>query len=299
MKTRTTNPNLKRALAMSLCVVMFAAPVLAQGGGKPGIKTDSRMLYHNGPVMQGSPNVYLIWYGNWSNSLNTIQLLTTFLIGLATSQYFQINVGYPDALGNAPNGSLIYSGTRDDTYSQGTALSIANIEEIVAEKIRNGWLPLDGGGIYLVLGSADVSASETGFCSLNNQPPHHGLLDLNGAPVKYAFIGNPRRCPSLAAPHLNFPGPTPNNDYAADGMANTMAAVLSAIVTNPHPGFGWFDRYGLENSTKCRGTFGQTYSTPNGATANLELAGPTNWLIQQNWVNTTRKGYCALAPPQP
>src|SRR5262245_38664159 len=39
-----------------------------------------------------------------------------------------------------------------------------------------------------------------------------------------------------------------NGSFSADGMANALAAVLSATVTNP-TGSGWFDRYGLENST--------------------------------------------------
>mgnify|MGYP003297543914 CR=1 FL=1 len=29
-------------------------------------RTDSRILYHNGPVWTGTPVVYFIWYGNWN-----------------------------------------------------------------------------------------------------------------------------------------------------------------------------------------------------------------------------------------
>jgi len=81
-------------------------------------------------------------------------------------------------------------------------------------------------------------------------------------------------------------------------MANALAAVLSATVTNPLVGTGWFDRYGLENSTKCQGIFGPTYPAANGAPANIRF-GWRDYLIQQNWVNNTRKGYCALAAPSP
>ena len=134
------------------------------------------------------------------------------------------------------------------------------------------------------------------FCT-PGAPPHHGYFLFNGAHVKYAFIGHPRRCPSIAAPHLSTAGPTPNNNFTADAVASTIAAVLSATITNP-TGSSWFDRYGLENSTKCANTFGETYTTSNGAQANMELFGPSHWLIQQNWINSTRRGYCALAPPQ-
>ena len=74
-------------------------------------------------------------------------------------------------------------------------------------------------------------------------------------------------------------------------MASTMAHLLDEIVTNP-AGSGWFDKYGLENADKCAGTFGQTYTTPNAARANVRL-GARDFLIQQNWVNE-RKARCAM-----
>ena len=86
----------------------------------------------------------------------------------------------------------------------------------------------------------------------------------------------------------------PNIDFAADGMVSTIAHALAASVTNP-TGTGWFDRHGLENAAKCQGTFGTTYVTSyNGARANMRL-GVRDFLIQQNWVNNPRKGYCGLS----
>src|SRR5262249_32808831 len=103
------------------------------------------------------------------------------------------------------------------------------------------------------------------------------------------------RCPSSAAPQLSYPGPTPNASFSGDGMVNQMAAALSSTVTNP-TGSGWFDRYGLENSTKCQGIFGPTYISSTGAPANVHI-GIRDYLIQQNWVNSTRKGYCGMSAP--
>ena len=85
--------------------------------------------------------------------------------------------------------------------------------------------------------------------------------------------------------------PTPNGNFGADAMVNSIAHVLSTIVTNPFGG-GWFDRYGLEIADKCEGTFGTTYTTSTGARANIRL-GYRDYLIQQNWVND-RKGRCAM-----
>lgn len=286
-----------KVLAMALSLTLFAAPVLAQGGNAP-VKTNSKITYHNGPVMQGHSNVLTIFYGNWNhspgNDLETAELVQFFISFLNTTSYFRINAGYPDAIGNGPSGLLLLSGVGTDSYSQGTSLDPSSIQAIVRDQIQGGVLPLDGAGIYVVLASADVDASAAGFC-VPNAPPHHGVFLFNGAQVKYAFIGNPLRCPSLAAPQL---GPlTPNDNFALDGIANNLVAVLSAVVTNP-TGNGWFDRYGFENSTKCANTFGETYTAPNGARANIQV-GPRHWLLQQNWVNSSRKGFCAMAPPQP
>ena len=126
---------------------------------------------------------------------------------------------------------------------------------------------------------------------------HYGLTPISGTFVKYAFIGNAARCPSIAASQF-YSGsgqlPGPNGDIFADAMASTLAHALSIVVTNPS-GTSWFDRYGLENATKCQGTYGQTYTTTNGARANMRL-GLRDFLIQQNWVNV-RRGYCGLSYP--
>src|SRR6516165_10781756 len=51
--------------------------------------------YHGGPVMLGTKNVYLIWYGNWSG--NTAQHIVPNLIhNLNGSPYFNINTTYTD-----------------------------------------------------------------------------------------------------------------------------------------------------------------------------------------------------------
>lgn len=225
----------------------------------------------------------------------TQQIVVDFSSNLGGSDYFLINQGYPDSTGAAPNGaSLDTRSFEDSSYSHGTDLNPLSMPEIVKDAITVSSIPVDPNGIYLIIAGPDIASSSTGFCAPNT-PPHHGSFDYFLVNLKYAFIGNPGRCPTTAAPQLTWPGPTPNDDFAADGIANSIAAVLSAIVTNPY-GDGWFDRYGLENSAKCQGTFGTTYGAANGSRANIRL-GLRDFLIQQNWVNA-HKGYCAMASPQ-
>ena len=278
---------------ITISVAMFTSPTSAQRGG---IKTDSRILYHDGPVMQGTSAVYFIWYGNWVGNTTTA-ILTDLASNLGSSPYFQINHGYPDASGSAPSGGLIYAGAVTDAYSHGPTLTVENIQQIVVDQLSAGGLPLDTAGIYIVIGSADVTdlrpnpdgTTFTTFCT-PGAPPHHGVTPFSGALVKYGYLGNFDRCPS-SAPNGGR-RPTPNDNFGADAMASTMARLLNVIVTNP-TGTAWYDRYGLENSDKCVGTFGTTFTSQNGAMANMQL-GQRQYLIQQNWVNE-RRGRCALS----
>ena len=296
---RAMNSMVSRTMAVVLVTLILGVlPVLAQAGNAK-TNTTSKIVYHNGPVKGGTTRVYLIWYGNWtgvspgSNS-ETQDLVELFVSGLGSTPYFLINTGYPDSSGNAPNGHLVYAGSVNDLYSRGDELNQLSIQDIISDKILlSSELPLDTSGTYIVLASSDVSANALGFCTPNT-PPHHGRVVVEGAQLTYAFIGNPMRCPSSAAPQLSPGQPTPTGNFAADGIANSLAAVLSAIVTNPI-GTGWYDRYGLENSTKCRGVFGETYVTANGARANMRLLG-YDWLIQHNWLNG-KKSYCSISVP--
>jgi len=296
MKSKRINSMM---LAVALTMALCALPAFAQsvsGNQKTQVKTDSKMAYHNGPIVTGVPEVYFVWYGTWDNNADNTAvqfILTDFLSNVGGSPYFQINAMYPNNIGGAPSGALFYSGAAVDRYSHGLELTASDIAGIVETQILTGALPLTPSGIYVVLASADVSSNATGFCT-PSALPHHGTGETLGTQFRYAFVGNPNRCPAVAAPQFFSGGvqlPTPNQNLAADAMASTLAQLLSRVITNPTGG-AWFDRYGLENAAKCEGQFGPTYATANGARANLRL-GLNDYLIQQNWV-LGRKEHCAM-----
>jgi phosphate-induced protein 1 len=291
-------------LLLTVSLVSLAQPALAQtvtSSQRPTgtVKTDSRILYHDGPVMIGSSNLYVIWYGCWdatcgpTGDANAQSIVLDFFYNFGSTPYAQMLASYPNAAGQAPSGALLFGGSVVDPYSHGFELTANDIQGIVADQINGLILPPDPAGIYVVLASADVSSPTTGFCVASAEP-HHGVGFANGSQFRYAFVGNPTRCPSVGAPQFfanGTPLPTPNGSLAADAMANTLAHVLSTTMTNPN-GNAWFDRYGLQNADKCDGQFGPTYLTASGARANLKL-GQRDYLIQENWVNSS-KGHCAL-----
>jgi hypothetical protein len=89
-------------LLLTVSFVWLAQPALAQTASQRptgGAKTESRILYHDGPVMVGSSNVYLIWYGCWDNNCGLVGDVGTQSnrVGLCSERWF-ITV-FPDPCG--------------------------------------------------------------------------------------------------------------------------------------------------------------------------------------------------------
>lgn len=246
--------------------------------------------YQGGPVMLGTPDVYYIWYGNWSgNSATTI--LPDFMSNLGGSPYFLINTTYYDSAGRHVTGNVNYAGATSDNYSQGKALSDAKVQAVVSRAISSGTLPASANAVYFVLTSADVTLS--GFC--NGFCGWHTHANIGGRDIKYSFVGNPEQCPRSCAPYAN---PGPNANVGADGMASILAHELEETVTDPDLN-AWTDSAG-ENADKCAWKFGTTYAAANGGTANMKL-GARDYLIQQNLDANNGKCESQLpgAPPPP
>jgi Phosphate-induced protein 1 conserved region len=249
------------------------------GHGKP---SGNGIYYHGGPVMLGTVNVYYIWYGNWSgNSATTI--LTDFAKSVGGSPYENINTTYYDGSNNHVSGAVSYAGSTTDNYSQGTSLSDAQIQAVVAAHAGSD-LPYDLNAVYFVLTSADVTAS-SGFCTQYCGWHTHG--SIGGGDIKYSFVGNPDRCPASCAAQTT----SPNGNAGADGMASIIAHEMEEAISDPDLN-AWYDRRGQENADKCAWNFGPSYTTANGSKANMRLGDGKDYYIQQNWLNVGN-GSCA------
>src|SRR5260370_26949611 len=262
--------------------------VAANQGGGGGASTPIR--YPGGPVLVNGVNAYYIWYGNWlGNTAKSLSngspgILPALASSIGGSPYFSTNTTYYNGSGVHVLNSVILASQTDDNYSQGTALSDAGVQAVVSLAISSGRLPADINGVYFVLTSADVNET-SGFCTQYCGWHTHGTIA--GTDIKYAFIGNPDRCPSSCSAQNT----SPNGNLGATAMASIIAPELERATTDPDLN-AWYDKRGYENADKCAWTFGATYITTNGAHANMNLGG-LNYLIQQNWVNASG-GYCAL-----
>ena len=249
-------------------------------------KTSNGINYHGGPLILGTTDVYYIWYGNWAGNTATT-ILPSFAGSIGGSPYFNINTTYYDGSGTHVSNSVSYGGNTSDNYSQGTSFGDQGVQAIVSHALTSGALPTTANAVYFVLSSADVNET-SGFCT--QYCGWHTYATINGANIKYAFVGNPDRCPSACEAQTT----SPNGNAGADGMASIIAHELEEAVTDPNLN-AWYDRRGSENADKCAWTFGTTSTAGNGSQYNMVLGGK-EYLIQRNWVNASG-GYCSLSYP--
>ena len=264
-----------------------APPRDAKGASTGAVVTGNGISYHNGPVMQGTVNVYYIWYGDWTKDSAAIPILTDWGHSIGGSPYENINTTYGDTTGNV-SGAIALAGTTNMSSSTfGTSLSDSSIASIVSKALSSGALPTDSNGVYFVLtapGIAETSGFLTQYCGW------HTYGSINGANIKYSFVGD------AAGPNLGScawqTSSSPNGDPAADAMVSVMAHELEEATSDPNLN-AWYDSTGAENADKCAWTFGTTYSASGGGIANMKL-GARDYLIQQNWLNANG-GYCTLS----
>ena len=96
-------------------------------------------------------------------------------------------------------------------FAHGTELTATNVQGLVADLIGSNRLPQDPGGIYVVLASADVGSSATGFC-VPGARPHHGTGEALGSAFPFDRYGleNADKCEGrFGQPYL-----TPNGARA-------------------------------------------------------------------------------------
>lgn len=265
----------------------------AKGNAQPGgsarpNQCPNGICYHGGALMAGTPTIYVIWYGNWTNgpggsdNSQGQNVVNNFLGALSGTPYENINRTYTTN-GFTISGTVNIGKSATDTGSLGTSLNDGNIQTIVANQISSGALPKDTNGLYMVLTSSNVNET-TGFCTQYCGWHTHGTI--SGSDIKYAFVGNPDRCPSACSEQQ-----APNGYAGADGMVSIIAHEQEEAISDPDLN-AWYDRQGAENADKCAWTFGTTYTTSNGSTANVNMGGK-DYLIQRNWVNASG-GYCSM-----
>jgi len=277
--THTGNPN------------QTLAPVPGPIGD--AVSTGHGINYHGGPVMKGTPNIYVIWYGNWagtgSNTAATVSVVEHFISTLGNTPYELINSTYGDNTGNV-SGNLRFAG--HTFVNSATNLNDTSLRTTVSNAISSGALPRDANGVYMVLSSSNINET-SGFCT--QYCGFHTHATLGGVDIKYSFVGNPDRCPSGCEPQRTGPNSPATNVGGADGMINIITHESEEAITDPDLN-AWFDSSGQEDADKCNFNFGTTSTCTASSVCSAsgkaaaakfnQTFGGNSYLMQQEWRNS-------------
>ncbi len=278
-------------LASTLAGLFSAGCLGSPNANNNGLDTQCvvPIAYHGGPVVHGTFNVYYIWYGNWSSN-TALDILPELASNIGGSPYYNINTTYFDNTGTHVSNSVAFGGSFVDSYSRGKNLTDNEVKRIVNDAIGGAKLPKDENGLYYVLSSSDVNET-SGYCM--DYCGFHKNAQIQGAKIRYSFVGNPDRCPDQCM-MLNKTA-SPNGNPGADTMASIIAHELNGAVSDPDGNAWYFDANHFEGGDQCAWSYGSTVTMPNGSKANVTL-GTRNYLLQRNWVNQGC-GYCAISYP--
>lgn len=256
-------------------------------------------VYQGGPVMHGTTNVHLIWYGdNWGDN-TAMQIIPDFLNSLGGSPYYDINTTYWDEAGSVSN-ALVLS----DQYLVPAILFDDPNETLgtssVLDLVRAVYPQAEKNGVYLVLG--DPTVREHGDF-INSCGWHHNssYYSRDYQDIKFAWISGLRSGEVLAdgkTPCSAQPI-SPNGNAIADAMVSIIAHEIDEMVTDPMlNAWGGHPLRDAENGDLCAWRFGRVYRTENGSLANIKLGG-RDYLVQENWANvfTDQGGGCTMAYP--
>jgi hypothetical protein len=251
--------------------------------------------------MKGNPvPFYLIWYGNWSgsgsNTAATRTLVEHFVSTLGGTPYEQVITTYGDSAGNA-SGNVSLGGSISVFSS--TNLTDSSLQTVVKNAITSGALPTNANGIYFVISSSNINET-SGFCT--QYCAFHTHATLNGADIKYAFIGNPDRCPSGCEVQTTGPNSPSVGVGGADGIVFQLAGRQFDTIADPDLN-AWFDGSGLEPVEKCVRNFGPlTTCAAGSACSSAGISGRAQynvcfgnfcWLLPEVWENANG-GKCVL-----
>jgi hypothetical protein len=234
------------------------------------------MEYHGGPIFEIAPNVYIVYYGNWTKKDHSV--IDSFFEHLGGTTMDKINTTYSDKNNKFEPNAVHYNPTTDsynDHYSLGHSINDADIQKIIANAISAGHLPNDADGIYFVLTATDVTDTD-GFCSVFCGYHGPSTSIVSGKIIKYAMVGNPAQCPSgCEASFVIGDTNSPNNDPGADGAVSILWHEFSESTSDPEVGLhtAWESGTCGENGDCCAWQFGTLHVAPNGSHYNEKFHG--------------------------
>jgi len=257
------------------------------------------ITYHGGTVLLttnvaavywGSPGYKSLPSGSGTGSADG-SLLGTFLRGLGGSPYFNINTSYYNAAGTHISNVVNYTQYWNNTSAPSASPTDANMVSMLQSGFTSGALSYDPSTVYAIFTGSGVNLGG-GFGSQYCAYHTHGTVTINGVARTVLYAAMPYNKQYLSGCTSGYAPANGTLDDAADYEVNTLAHEIEEATTDAM-GNAWYDNRGYENADKCAWTWGTTFATASGGTANMTIGGKP-FLVQRNWVNAGSGG-CALS----
>jgi hypothetical protein len=243
----------------------------------------SNLVYHGGPVMKGTANVYAIYWeptGNVQTGYNS--LINQYFGDVNGSGLYHNNVQYKNSAGSHPIAEhLATSWVDSSAYPESPLLDTDIQKEVTHAKQVNGWSSSIDNIFFVFLQANenlcfDATQSQ---CASNYFCAYHSYFGTN---TIYAAM------PYAASFQCNPGGKLPNNNDA-DLTINVSSHEQMEAATDPLLN-AWYDNSGAEIGDKCAWIFGPRGSNGGDVTWNSH-----SYLVQKEWDNA--KTGCVLTGP--
>jgi len=244
--------------------------------------TASNLVYHGGPVMNGTANVYAIFWepsGNVQSGYNS--LIQRYFGDVNGTGLYKTNTQYHDSSGRYASAEHLAGSWVDSSgYPESPLLDSDIQNEVSYAQSVNRWSSSNQNIFFVFLEANQDLCFDNSYsqCASNYFCAYHSYF---GANTIYAAM------PYAASFSCN-PGYSPNNNDA-DQTINVSSHEQMEAATDPLLN-AWYDYSGAENGDKCAWNFGPV----NGSGADV-VWNRHGYIVQKEWDNY-RRG-CVLSGP--
>src|SRR5579863_6656531 len=248
----------------------------------PGAPLASNLVYNGGPEMDGTANVYAIFWeptGNVQSGYNS--LIQRYFADVNGTGLYHNNTQYHDYTGQYPSAEhLTASWVDSGAYPETPLLDSDMQNEVSHAQAVNGWSSSNNNIFFVFLQANEDLCFDNSYqqCASNYFCAYHSYFGSN---TIYAAM------PYAASFSCN-PGSSPNHNDA-DQTINVTSHEQMEAATDPLLD-AWYDYSGNEIGDKCAWIFGTRNSSGGDVTWNGH-----SYIVQKEWDNT-RRG-CVLTGP--
>jgi hypothetical protein len=243
----------------------------------------NNVIYHGGPVMGGTANVYAIFWEPTGSYISPgyNSLILQYFNDIGGSSLYHNDTQYKDSSNSFPSNAVLAGSWIDAAaYPSGTLSDTQIQAEVTNAQTANHWSSSLSNVFFVFTAKGENICIDSTTCFGSTFCAYHS----NFGNTLYAVM------PYTGTYLSNCGVPSsPNKDFDADSTINVISHEQNEAATDPL-GTAWYDSVGNEIGDKCVWQFGPLNSAGGDVTWNGH-----SYEVQKEWDNKV-KG-CVLAGP--